>query len=226
VDVDAPRGLPGNPRQVLGDTHGAILVAGADIAKYRASDGEMLWRVPLQSEAVALDSSADVLVAGFGATGTRITQKRSGSSGAPIWSHSLPTTGVGFASRSMAVDPAGNSVVADEVSSAQGTDVLLTRYGPGGQVLWTSIVQGTRSRNRAVALAFDAAGDLLVTGTTGLDSGGHELFFTAKLAAATGLIRWNRTLDGGWSTPAEVPSGRRRQCRRDGIGRGQRFWRP
>ncbi|WP_242515450.1 hypothetical protein [Sorangium cellulosum] len=97
--------------------------------------------------------------------------------GAPRWARQI-----GDASdqtlRSVAVDAAGNTVVAGYfsgtllctappatvcASSAGGTDIFVRKYDPRGAVVWTRIY-GDERHQRATAVAMDAEGSVLLTG--------------------------------------------------------------
>ena len=78
----------------------------------------------------------------------------------------------------MEVDAAGNTYVTGSVSVDDFTyDYLTSKYSPSGQLLWQKSYNGVspmqyRSTDRPVAMAVDAAGNVYVTGTAWIYTGG------------------------------------------------------
>ncbi len=77
------------------------------------------------------------------------------------------------AGRAVAADAQGNLYVAGYTTGALngqrqfgGRDMFVIKHDPSGQVLWTRQF-GTAADDEAAALAIDAAGNLIVAGTTG-----------------------------------------------------------
>ncbi|UOQ69497.1 malectin domain-containing carbohydrate-binding protein [Hymenobacter volaticus] len=79
--------------------------------------------------------------------------------------------------RDMEVDAAGNTYVTGSVKVDDFTlDYLTSKYSPSGQLLWQKSYNGvspTRSTDEPVALAVDAVGNVYVTGTAWIYTGGY-----------------------------------------------------
>ncbi|WP_437673478.1 hypothetical protein [Sorangium sp. So ce131] len=97
--------------------------------------------------------------------------------GTPGWAHAIGDT-ADQTLRSIAVDAAGNIVIAGYFSgalfcsappapvcptSAGGTDIFVRKYDPRGAVLWTRIY-GDNTNQFATGVAVDAEGNVLLTG--------------------------------------------------------------
>ena len=67
--------------------------------------------------------------------------------------------------------------------------------GDSGAVRWSRIVPG-RAPARGLALALDAAGDVLVGGAGSMARRGEDLV-ALKLRGKDGRLRWRRFVDGG-----------------------------
>ena len=170
--------------------------------KYAAS-GQQLWAARYDEAAigraakVVVDATGNVYVSGTGtnsAGGNRqdfITLKYSGN-GTLLWSNRFDG---GMRRRDyaadVAVDAAGNVYVTGtsdpggRLESDFG-ELATVKYSPTGQPLWTNSLPADFSRFRqAVAIALDAAGDVVVTGFEG-SSG----YLTSKYAGASGQQLW------------------------------------
>ena len=97
-------------------------------------------------------------------------------------------------------DPSGDVVVAGELHNATtGSDVAVLKLsGRDGHELWRAVIDGGR-HDRADALALDAAGNAVVSGS--LD---EQTFMVAKLAASDGSTIWNRSVAPGRFTTVRV----------------------
>ncbi len=101
----------------------------------------------------------------------------------------------------IAIDPAGNTVVAATVfvAAAFDNDFLVVKLDPLGNELWRTQIDGTLAPNPdsdgPADVVFDANGDVVVVGQ--VDNPGTEGdFFVAKLAGATGVELWRQELFG------------------------------
>src|SRR5207244_13389459 len=68
----------------------------------------------------------------------------------------------------IAVDSAGDAVIAGTVSStaSTGTDIFITKFNPTGTgLLYTQVLRGSKD-DTGTGVALDAAGNAYVTGTT------------------------------------------------------------
>ncbi|WP_375434994.1 malectin domain-containing carbohydrate-binding protein [uncultured Hymenobacter sp.] len=104
-----------------------------------------------------------------------------------------------FVVRERVVDAAGNTYVTGTTTSFAGTgsDVLTAKYAPSGQLLWQHRFDSfptLRSADEARALAVDAAGNVLVTGSTSILLFGSNQVIQNFLTIAYspgGDVRWS-----------------------------------
>src|SRR5690606_35236578 len=118
------------------------------------------------------------------------------SSGSELWTTQLGTAGTDHPG-GIAIDGGNNVYIAGYVSgSLDGkpfmgeVDLFVRKFDAAGGTLWTETL-GTSSRDEALGLAIDDAGNLFVTGRTqlGLDGQVHEgdwdIFVTQYNGAGT-----------------------------------------
>jgi hypothetical protein len=175
-------------------------------AKYAAADGAVLWERRYDGPAasidelvaMSLDPAGNVLVTGYSTgqeTGADFyTAKYAAHDGALIWEQR--DDGPASAEDrpvALVVDAAGNVVVTGSTAAANGDrDFFTVKYsGIDGSILWTAAYD-SGSDDHPTALAVDAQGNVgvagfITTATTGMD------MYTAKYAAATGALLWQRT---------------------------------
>lgn len=107
----------------------------------------------------------------------------------------------------IAVGPGGKVAVALSASTgtASGNDVIVARLDPSGSIDW-QIQKGANKEDAATSVAFDAAGDVFVTGwfRDSIDFGAGALVangthdaFLAKLAGASGSGLWSQRMGCG-----------------------------
>lgn len=114
--------------------------------------------------------------------------KYDGLTGRPMWAAKVAYPTGGYLSGALAVDPAGNPVIA--------YDIYMTRYvrklsGIDGTILWTrDTVFATEISTKAVTT--DSAGNVFVTSNS---VGSNQNIVTAKLLPADGTVAWTATYD-------------------------------
>jgi len=209
------------------DGSGNLVVAGNSLgdyytAKYAAADGTLLWGKRYNGPAngndgatsVAVDSGGNVIVTGFSKIGIDdddliyardyYTAKYAAANGALLWEkrYDGPVGGDDFA-EAVAMDSSGNVVVtgfSDGVAS--GYDCYTAKYAAAnGSLLWEKRYNGPANRwDFGYAVAMDASGNAVVTGTSASGSGefGESVYdyYTAKYAAADGALLWEKRYDG------------------------------
>ncbi len=115
------------------------------------------------------------------------TAVSSGSQGSPD-----ADVGAGFdllAKRSLVLDAAGNSIVTGSVTDANSADYLTVKFDPDGVVLWMARYNGpSDGDDEAHAVAVDAVGDVIVTGSSPNQNVGE--YATVKYSASTGAQLW------------------------------------
>jgi hypothetical protein len=211
--------LQGGPRipgglesVVVMDTSGNAIVAGSaggydsDLftAQYAATDGSVVWdqryaglsRAQGVGECVAVDASSNVIVSGSSEGNDSVldyyTAKYS-PHGALLWERRYDSPGHGGDYvRAMALDADGNVAVTGYSQGERAFDFYTVKYAASdGAVLWENRYDGTGGwDDHPQALAVDANANVIVTGfSTGTNVYGP---YTAKYAAATGALLWEK----------------------------------
>ncbi len=174
----------------------------AYVAKYAAGTGAILWEKTFSAaggtansmEAAIVDAAGNVVVAGTANDGfgyDLYVGKLNGATGALIWERRYdgPSHQNDWAN-AVAVDAAGNVIVGGQSETfGNGGDYYTAKYnGATGAQIWEQRYNGTsNNRDEIVAVAVDAAGNVVVTGT---DATTIYDIYTVKYAAATGAILW------------------------------------
>jgi hypothetical protein len=152
------------------------------------------------TRALAVDGSGNIVATGSTSrAGQRdfLTTKLSGSSGAVVWQKTYAgPAGKDDDSLAVAVDPAGNALVAGlGFNAAGGIDIKVIKYAASdGAVLWERTIGGG-TFNVAYVIAVDKSGNALV-GTETNASGTSDIR-VMKLAAASGAALWDQTFNAG-----------------------------
>ena len=187
------------------DRAGNILVAGESIEvsaaypilKY-ANDGTPLWTNVLAGPnysggsvpQIATDLAGNVFVVG-GAPGAdargSYTLLKLRGDGVPLWTNLEVTFGAtngAISPSGLAVDSAGNVCLSGYASDTNGaqSDYVTLKFSGGGTALWTNHFDGSAGGDDfALAMTFDAAGNVYVTGRSESLSGPVD-FATVKYA--------------------------------------------
>jgi len=199
-------------RAISVDNSGNVIVTGFSwngtnsdyyTAKYAAADGAVLWQKWYNgpgngyddAEAVAVDNSGNVVVTGHalnGMTGDYYTAKYSAADGALLWErfYNGPANKDDYAV-AVAIDPGGNVVVTGTSQNGIGpetADYYTAKYAAAdGAVLWEKRYNGPDSdHDHGVAVATDAIGNVIVTGSSERDS------LTIKYAGTDGALLWEK----------------------------------
>jgi uncharacterized delta-60 repeat protein len=174
-------------------------------AKYRASDGALLWEQRYDGPAhgsdigiaVAADAAGNVIMTGAGvaASGGSVifTIKYAAADGAPIWQNLYQGPGHGGDSPlAITVDSAGNAVVAGFSIDASGkSDRYTAKYAAAdGALLWE---KRYNEIGAAYAVAVDAGDNVIVTGQV---TGGNADVYMAKYGATDGMLVWEQRYNG------------------------------
>ncbi len=223
---NAPANRADSATAVALDSNGNVVVTGASrsdsngdglydndyyTGKYAAADGAVIWEKRYNgllafgdiASAIAVDPAGNVVVTG--SSGGYYTVKYAAADGALLWSKRYTGPGVGGDSASaVAVDGSGNVVVTGSSVSgapAQDFDYYTAKYAAAdGALLWEKRYNGpANGDDRARAVAVDAAGNVVVTGSSyetpaAFDSFGD--YYTAKYASADGALLWERRYNG------------------------------
>jgi hypothetical protein len=181
-------------------------------AKYSAMDGAVIWSHRHAGSDrpgnVAVDGSGDVIVTGSSYTNQNAayayTAKLRSSDGTLLWERRHSAPGNGSEINAVAVDAENNVVITgslNQPSVRSNADYYTAKYAAAdGALLWQRSYTGSAGwDDRALALAIDFAGNVLVTGHS---TSGERLrspvfdFYTAKYAATNGAILWERRYNG------------------------------
>jgi uncharacterized delta-60 repeat protein len=150
------------------------------------------------ARAVAVDRSNNVIVMGASeaSLGSYIydyaTIKYS-SAGVPLWTNRYNGPGNGDDSAcALAVDGSNNVIVTGySTNSASGYDYVTIKYSSAGVPLWTNRYNGPgNGDDRAVAVAVDHSGNVIVTGYS-YGSGGNYDFATIKYVCVPSPVMTN-----------------------------------
>jgi hypothetical protein len=160
---------------------------GALVWERRYNDGPALYGA---AHAVAVDSSGNVVVAGYSSNNrTRAdayTVKFAAADGALLW-EKRSTNGVAYA---VAVDSSGNVVVTGDSAGGYYT----AKYAAvDGALLWEK--RGPY-RSHVTAPAIDSSGNVVVTGYSHDTRSGADEHYTAKYAAADNALLWDKRYNG------------------------------
>jgi hypothetical protein len=172
--------------------------------KYFGEAGYELWTSSFSSTtpnshdtglAVAFGTGGHVFVTG--ATGnTSQTIKYNGLTGDEIWS--VPSNLPEGQWAAIAVDAAGNPAVVGSSRDALGTyDIRTVKYnGTTGAQIWNSAFNGSKNAaDFGAAIAIDADGNVIVTGTSFDNVGGRNIR-TIKYDGTTGAEIWSHVYIG------------------------------
>jgi hypothetical protein len=137
--------------------------------------------------ALAVTPEGDAVVATNLASGTgAIETSRRRADGSIAWIDTF--TDEHASARAATVDGAGNAIVAGTVEG-DGLDFLTLRYAPDGSGRWEARWAGSATNDLVNAVAADAAGNVIVTGTSGSD-------WRTVAYSPTGQERWSQPEDG------------------------------
>ncbi len=217
---DGPGDADDVPVAVAIDAEGNVIVTGSSVGssggrdvytrKYNGTTGGDLWNQrddgPARGDdaatALALDAAGNVIVTGHSTgdgTGRDFyTAKYAAATGSRLWSrrHNGPGNG-DDAAVAVAVDAAGDVVVTGRSRGGNGSiDWYTAKYdGTTDAVLWDERHDGPGGGDdEALALALDAAGNAVVTGS--VSNNGNADFLTVKYAAADGDELWSQRQNG------------------------------
>lgn len=185
-------------------------------AKYAAADGSVLWERtydgPLglvQSFSdVAVDASGNVVVTGKSgngaATGTGVywdniySAKYASADGALLWEETYdgPANGADVGV-SIALDDAGNVVIAGNSYNGISSDYYVAKYGgANGALQWEQrLNQPANEEDFANAVAIDASGNVAVTGYSVNPSNNRDLY--TAVYAPNGALLWDKRFNSG-----------------------------
>jgi len=206
------------------DSRGNVVVTGFSntnshfnyyTAKYAAADGAVLWERRLNRfwtlwdprPTVAVDGNDNVVLGGSSHNGTNFdyyAAKLAATNGAILWEKIYNgSENLDDYATAVAVDTSGNVFLTGIQNADSGTgDYYTAKYAASdGMLLWSRNYNGPNSdKDHALAIAVDAAGDAIVTGS----SENHAC--TIKYAAADGALLWEKRSNHGMNGKY-VPSG-------------------
>jgi len=184
-------------------------------AKY-LGDGALLWTRRYdgpsddQALAVAFDSSGNVVVTGGSSQEDFVndddeltrydyyTAKYAAADGALLWERRYNGPGNGRdLAQAIVIDSSNNVVVTGASFGEDSTDFYTAKYaGADGALLWEKRYNGGgEDRSQTVALTLDAAGNVVVAGSSASSEGNRDAH-TIKYAGADGALLWQQRYDG------------------------------
>jgi uncharacterized delta-60 repeat protein len=191
---------------VTGLSYGSVSSADFYTAKYAAADGALLWEMRYNmannfdfAQAVAVDSSGNVVVTGSANGGDYYTAKYAAADGTLLWEQSYNGPGNYLdVAQSVAVDRSGNVVVTGYSYGIRGNrDYYTANYAAvDGKLLWEKRYDGPgNSDDEARSVAVDGSGNVFVTGFS-YNTNQNVDYYTAKYAAEDGALLWEQRYDG------------------------------
>jgi hypothetical protein len=201
----------GSASAVAVDGSGNVLVTGSSYdnasdyltIKYSGA-GVPLWtnRYNGSASAVAVDGSGNVFVTGSspgsGGHSDYATIAYSGA-GMPLWTNRYDGSGNGHdIATAVVVDGSGNVFVTGSSPGSGGySDYATIAYSGAGVPLWTNRYNGPGDvHDAATAMAVDASGNVVVTGTSYGTNDDHTDYYTAKYSGADGSVLWQQRYTG------------------------------
>ena len=186
-------------RDIAVDPFGDVLVTGNGTSgmrtiKYSGATGVEQWVATnsLYAFALAINSIGDVVVTGsyddVGGLSFR-TIKYAGSSGIELWNVSFSSTG-NSSGRGVAFGPGGDVFVFGDTGNTSQT---IKYNGATGAEVWS--VPSNLPDGRWAAIAVDAVGNPVVTGSSNDSLGGYNIR-TVKYSGATGAELWSVAYNG------------------------------
>ena len=155
-----------------------------------------------EARSITVDASGNVYVTGYTQnavlTDYDYQTAKYNSAGTFLWSKTYQGTGVDVDhANTVRLDPAGNVYVTGKSVGAGSAaeDMLTIKYNTGGTQLWTARYNGpSNGYDEGKALAFDAAGNVYVTGYS-YSSGSNNDYTTIKYDS-TGVQQWITKYNG------------------------------
>lgn len=148
---------------------------------------------------LAADGAGNVVVVGQGGSGAAtfgITTRLDATTGAITWQQTFAGAAGKASANAVALDAAGNAyVVGSTTTSATNVDVQVVKYAANGSMSWSKTFDAGTS-DVAYAVAVDPSGNVVV-GAESLNASGNVDIKVLELAAATGTLTWQQTIDGG-----------------------------
>jgi hypothetical protein len=156
--------------------------------------------------AVALDASGNAVGTGWtadsSAFGPMVTVKFATGDGSTLWFAEHGNHSGGSRGNAIAVDAAGDALVAGTLALVNGNaDIAAIKYvGTTGAVAWSATYAGASGDNDAGnAIALDSSGNAYVVGhsedSSTFNTTGRNMR-TVKFAAATGSVLWSASSNG------------------------------
>jgi uncharacterized delta-60 repeat protein len=154
-----------------------------------------------QANAVAVDGSNNVIVAGFStgtnSTGRHYTAIKYSSAGIPLWTNRYNgSEQFGFDEViALAVDSSNNVVVTGYVAGETSYDYATIKYSSAGVPLWTNRYNGPADgEDWANAVAADGSNNVIVTGFS--DNGGGDWDYATVKYSSAGMPLWTNRYNG------------------------------
>ncbi len=184
-------------------------------AKYSGTDGSVLWEQSYDgpssridyASAVSGDRFGNVLVTGYSHNGTNYdyyTDKYASTNGELLWERRYDGQIKGTGPRrgedqamGIGVHHQDNIVVVGGTDDGNHRDMYIVSYaGTDGSPIWERRYDGPgNSNDRADVVAIDADGNVVIAGLSSKSDGTAECY-TAKYAAETGAILWEKRYAG------------------------------
>jgi hypothetical protein len=186
---DSSNSAPATPAAICLDVSNDVIVTGSTLTVKYDSNGNQLWTLPYAGTALAVDSNANVYVAGFQDFGT----VKVAPQGTNVWITTYIDPAGPTVSQSVLVD-SGNNVYVSGLDTYYyqagmgppgGPYVTLTsiKYGSNGNLIWkTSEAQGYCPGVQVGGAALDSSNNLYLVSAWAFPSDIYE-YVTSKYAS-------------------------------------------
>lgn len=191
----------------------AIVLAGVNLNdntvaafKFTAA-GELVWKTIFDIEGnfyglghAAITATDDVVFCLGNESSNATVVKLNGATGAVIFSREV-ALGLYPSIKAIAVDNSGNIILAGDNENDDEDDrgLLVKLSGTAGTIVWQTILSVTNYSTLFRAVAVDVNNNIVVTGTTVVETPGgvnptEEVIVVAKFSGTTGNIIWQKTV--------------------------------
>lgn len=202
---------------VAGVTENAGTGFDFTVVKFRGINGAELWRRSIDgtdydiciddyfcneaAHAVAVDSVGNVVAAGItenaGSNDDFTVVKFDGATGGDLWRQVINGTRNGYdAATAVVVDAADNVITAGSIFNVNDYGALVVKFdGVTGQEHWRQGVNSIYGGSAwASGATLDSAGNVLIAGSSTLNSGTGSDFTVVKFDGGTGAEHWRQTI--------------------------------
>ncbi len=173
---------------------------GGLVVKMNPVNGDTIWvhRVPdVRFNVIRVDPTGDILAGGeieFSVVDSRMYLEKLDSAGNVVWSKIYSNNQAQSEVEDLEVDSQGNVIVSGEDSWPNPAQVLVVKFDPQGQVVWSSARPGGIVFQRRRGLQVDPLGNAYVL-YQNFVNGYYQTHFD-KVDGNSGQVLWSEIYDG------------------------------